>query len=660
MLIGFGAVLAVVVTVGVGSVIVLERVDQANDTLAARFVAFDCAHHVEAKFVILHHLVSDYVANGDPRVAASADAAFADLRDAINGARAATGSDPAVHAVFREVADLSLAYGRDFELLKAVTLEAWSLRADVIEPAATALRQAFHSLATLNLRPNGNGSLAAATLLGLEAVMIARQEAGEAVIQRDAQQAGDAEAAVGRLKEAVRALGSGGRTAEVRQTITEITALTERFSHAVERLVSVTGSISALADGDLASSARAIETRIVALAAEAASDQKRAEQTSRTLVSQAEWIAGALAVAGVVIGLLIAWIIGRTISTPIRQMTVTMRRLAEGDTSVAIPHASRGDEIGAMAKAVSTFRDNLVTAGRMAAERDRDSNTRAQRTALIETLTRSFEDKARGLIDQVASASSSLLSTANAMAGAMTQTAGQTRTVTTAAEQASRNVQTVAAAAEQLAGSIDEISRQVTQSAAIASRAVEDARRTDDVVRALADGARKIGDVVDLISDIAGQTNLLALNATIEAARAGEAGRGFAVVASEVKSLATQTAQATDDISRQIMQIQDATKEAVRSIQSIRRTISGMNEITTAIATAVDQQGSATQDIAQSVQHANTRTREVTTTIEAVNEGSLVTGDAASHVSAAAMELSRQAKRLSAEITAFIAEVKAA
>jgi methyl-accepting chemotaxis protein len=215
---------------------------------------------------------------------------------------------------------------------------------------------------------------------------------------------------------------------------------------------------------------------------------------------------------------------------------------------------------------------------------------RAERGKKIDNILTEFEQTTSGMVGRVAAAATELQATAESMTGIAGMTTQQATNVAAAAEEASVNVQTVAVATEELAASIAEISRRVAQSADIAGKAVEDTRRTDKVVQALAEGAQKIGDVVGLISSIAGQTNLLALNATIEAARAGDAGKGFAVVASEVKNLATQTAKATEEISRQIAQIQAATKEAVGSIQGIGARISEVSEIAAAIAAAVEKQ----------------------------------------------------------------------
>ena len=285
---------------------------------------------------------------------------------------------------------------------------------------------------------------------------------------------------------------------------------------------------------------------------------------------------------------------------------------------------------------------------------------REQRTRRLDVLLRGFEATTAGLVGTVASASTELEATARAMSATTGETMQQATNVAAAVEEASVNVQTVASAAEELSASISEIARQVAQSSEITNQAVEDANRTDVIVKTLAEGAQKIGDVVGLISTIAGQTNLLALNATIEAARAGEAGKGFAVVASEVKSLANQTAKATDDIRQQVAQFQLATKEAVAAIEEITRTIGEVSRIAASISTAVEEQGAATQEIARNVHEAAAGTQQVSVNIVGVSQGAAETGAAASEVLAAAGELSGQAERLSGDVQKFVADVKAA
>ena len=283
----------------------------------------------------------------------------------------------------------------------------------------------------------------------------------------------------------------------------------------------------------------------------------------------------------------------------------------------------------------------------------------AQRAAL-NTTADAFEANVGRLIATLSSGAATLQSTAGSMSSTALRTNEQASTVASAAERASAGVRTVAAAAEELAASIGEISRQVAQSSRITGQAVADARRTDDIVRVLAHGAERIGRVVDLISSIAGQTNLLALNATIEAARAGDAGKGFAVVAGEVKSLALQTARATQEISDQIGQIQASTVEAVQAITGISATIEEVSAIAATIAAAVEEQGAATAEIARSVEQTSASTQEVTGGIGGVSQSANNTGAAASEVLAAASDLSRQAKQLTAEVGDFVSGIRAA
>jgi methyl-accepting chemotaxis protein len=281
-----------------------------------------------------------------------------------------------------------------------------------------------------------------------------------------------------------------------------------------------------------------------------------------------------------------------------------------------------------------------------------------EKDARLRTSATTFERDVAASVGIVASASTQLRATAQSMAASAEQTSRQAAAVAQAADHASENVQTVASAAEQLSASIHEISRQVTQSTEIANSAVDEAGRTNQMVQGLTEAAQRIGEVVKLINNIASQTNLLALNATIEAARAGEAGKGFAVVANEVKSLANQTAKATDEISVQILAVQNATKEAVVAIGGIGGTIGKMSEIAAAIAAAVEEQGAATKEIARNVQQAAAGTGQVLTNIGGVTDAAGGAAQAAHDVLSAAGELSVQSEKLSSEINAFIVVIR--
>jgi methyl-accepting chemotaxis protein len=369
------------------------------------------------------------------------------------------------------------------------------------------------------------------------------------------------------------------------------------------------------------------------------------------------------AVVGAMVLLTIAltWRIGRAITVPLNNLSGSMEKLSAGDTGAEIAGLDRRDEIGGMAAAVQVFKDSMIRANRLAEEQDRlkASSAAAQKIAMSRTAD-AFQAKVGGLVTTLSSAATELEATAGAMSGTATTANNQATTVASAAAAASHGVATVASAADELTASITEIGRRVAQSAKVTGQAVADAQRTDGIVQALAQGAERIGHVVGLIANIAGQTNLLALNATIEAARAGDAGKGFAVVASEVKSLAAQTAKATEDISAQIEHIQSATKEAVAAIRGITTTIEEVSAIAMSISSAVEEQSAATGEIARNVKETADATAEVTSNIGGVREAATQTGSAAGHVLGAAKDLSRQAEQLTAEVDRFIAEVRAA
>ncbi len=368
----------------------------------------------------------------------------------------------------------------------------------------------------------------------------------------------------------------------------------------------------------------------------------------------------AVTVALLAVTVVLVVVIVRGITGPLSGMTHAMSTLADGDKTIEIEGAERGDEFGAMAKAVQVFKDNMIAADKAREEQKKEQDAREQRAKRLEELTQDFDKVATEMLSSVTSSATEMESTATSMSSISEETNVQAATVAAASEQASTNVQTVASAAEELSSSISEISRQVAQSSEIATQAVGDAKETDEKIQGLAMAAQKIGEVVALITDIADQTNLLALNATIEAARAGDAGKGFAVVASEVKNLANQTAKATEEIGAQIKSVQDATQEAVAAIQGIGKTIGEIDEIGAAIAAAVEEQGAATQEIARNVEQAAAGTQEVSSNITGVTEAASQTGEAATQVTTAAKDLSSQAETLRSQVDKFLSDVREA
>ena len=366
----------------------------------------------------------------------------------------------------------------------------------------------------------------------------------------------------------------------------------------------------------------------------------------RGTAETAFWTSLAVAVVLIALTAILGLVIVRSITRPISGMTGAMSRLASGDAAAEIPGIGRDDEIGAMASAVQVFKDNMLRAESLAAEQRDEQTRKEKRQQAVETSIAGFEKSVGAVLGKLGSSSTHLSTTATAMTGTAEETTRKATAVAAASEEASTNVQTVASATEELSSSVAEIGRQVAESTRISGQAVTDASKTDEQMQNLAATAQKIGDVVKLINDIAGQTNLLALNATIEAARAGEAGKGFAVVASEVKSLATQTAKATDEISSKISEMQAATQESVSAIESIGGTISRINDIATSIASAVEEQGAATQEIARNVQQASAGTADVSSNIVSVTKAAGDTGAAATQVLGSSGELSKQSEKL--------------
>jgi len=350
-----------------------------------------------------------------------------------------------------------------------------------------------------------------------------------------------------------------------------------------------------------------------------------------------------------------------SIGRPIREIADVLLQLANGKREFAIPYTKRGDEVGDAARAASTFRDNLVRLEKFEAEqKETAERVMAERKAMVRDLADMFENAIGNIVGAVSSAANEMESTAGVLAKNAEATRQLSGDVAVASTQASTNAQSAAFATGEVGASIEEIGRQVQQSTAIAAEAVKQAEKTDAQITELSNSASRIGEVVTLITTIAGQTNLLALNATIEAARAGEAGRGFAVVASEVKTLATQTANATEAIKTQIDEMQAATRESVAAIKDISNTIGRISEIAGLIAAAVNEQGKATQEIAHNVAQAARGAVQVATNIAEVNQGAGETGAASAKVLQAAKFLSGESRKLEQEVENFLNTVRAA
>ncbi|HSM20547.1 MAG TPA: methyl-accepting chemotaxis protein [Hyphomicrobiales bacterium] len=363
-----------------------------------------------------------------------------------------------------------------------------------------------------------------------------------------------------------------------------------------------------------------------------------------------------VSVTGVIATILIA----NGLSRPLSALVRDAEKLAAGDTSVHFLGLSRTDEVGTVARAIAGFRDGVVARAKLEEGAQRDREAREQRQIRIETLIDEFRSTATELLGAVDTETGKMTSTAKVLADIADQTSARADGAARASQDASANVEMVASASEELATSIGTIEEQINHALVIIRQATDGARASDKKVSGLAEAAGRIGQVVDLIQDIAEQTNLLALNATIEAARAGTAGKGFAVVASEVKTLANQTARATDEIAQQIAEIQGATGEAVAAIGGITEIIEEVNRCSESIFHAMHEQGTATAEISQNVARASVRTKTVSENIEGVTPAAGETNRSAEELAEAASSTADKIARLRQTVDRFLGDVAAA
>ncbi|MFL5203242.1 MAG: methyl-accepting chemotaxis protein [Microvirga sp.] len=364
--------------------------------------------------------------------------------------------------------------------------------------------------------------------------------------------------------------------------------------------------------------------------------------------------------ATLLFGLILNFIVGRSISLPLTRLQQAMRRLADGDAASEIPFTGTTDEIGAMARTVLVFRDNARERERLTQEREGMAAVDAERAQAISGAITAFDASVEQILSEVRQVTGDLAKASGQLEGSANHVTRQAQIAGAASTRTAHNMSAVASAAEELDASLAEVAAQTNASAQASERAVAEARGASGSMSTLSTATSQIGEVANLIRSIAAQTNLLALNATIEAARAGEAGKGFAVVASEVKDLAGQTAKATEEIARQIEAVQAASRETLVALGTVQASVEDLAGVVSTVAGTVGQQTAAVSEIARSVAQVSTEAQAGTSAIETTQGVASESLDAARNVADLSVALERQAQRLGAEIGQFLQSVRAA
>ncbi|KRR00122.1 methyl-accepting chemotaxis protein [Bradyrhizobium valentinum] len=656
-MLGFAVVLAISAASMGFAYLGFERVSAGVDSYRRSVQEADLSRDIDRELISYRSLARYFVATGKEEDGKAALTAETGLKDAIIASMKGTTNPTRLEQVVKLEREFR-AFTKIFADILKVKDESARITQNQLTRTGNSLRYKLDDLPS-----NADDDEMPVITLGAKKVTEQFQAvtalANTFVVNSDKAVAASALARLKFVENSLKAISS--KNEKILEGIKEVGGMLEEYRQSLTKLVDNAKEIDELTL-EMTESAAAINKGSAAMKSDLLADQKRLEAESDATIGETERLILILAAGGFLLGCVWAFLLGKGISKPMTAMCNAMRKLAAGNFEVVLPGLGRKDELGEMASAVEEFKVQAIAR----AERDaatQEAQNKAASAARRAELIR-FADEFEAAVGAIVSNVSSSAVQLEGAAGKLTRTAETTQSlssqVASTSEEASSNMQSVASATEELSASVDEIGRRVKESSQIAEAAVRQAEQTDGRIGKLSRAAQEIGDVVKLITAIAEQTNLLALNATIEAARAGDAGRGFAVVASEVKSLASQTAKATDEISNHISGMQGATQESVAAIKEIGGTIGRISDIASTIASAVEQQSSATQEIARSVQNVAQGTQEAAANVMHVNRGATETGAASEEVLNSARTLSSESTRLREELDRFMANIRAA
>ncbi len=683
---GFGVILLILALVsGIGYVEFVKvghELDSYSETVDE---ASDVAK-IEIEFLRLQTYAREYASSGIEEDARQVHEIGEHLQGAVveatNNQRNAD-----KHTVLKKMGEDISIYLVDFAKAEKLQHEFRNLINDRMEPEGVKiyadLREMLHAAVA-----EGNNDARIFAEEAIEHALLARLYSNILIGRKDKSFGPRAAEELDKLHHSLASIAKVAHSEKEKALLKELDELATDYEQTIKEIHHDELEVRHLVEGEMTDLVNSLVDNAEELQAQASKEEHAIQEETMATIGEAELLMMVIAISGVIVGIILAWIMGGNIVNPIAGMTASMAILSNGDLEVEIPSRERQDEIGVMAQAVQVFKEGMIerlklreetekqrieaeqeekekeerqaTREREALEAEdrRKQEAEAENRRILNEMADTFEANVGGVVDAVSSAAAQANASAQSMSSISEETSTQASTVAAAAEQASANVQTVASAAEELSNSIAEITRQVSDTSVKSGNAVKEAQTSRDAVQGLIDASEKIGNVVTLITDIAEQTNLLALNATIEAARAGEAGKGFAVVAAEVKNLANQTQKATEEIGSQIQGIQSSTQDAANSIENIGSAISEIDGIATSVASSVEEQGAATQEISRNIGEAASGTQEVSVNIQGVTVAATDAGAASAEMLEVAGELSRNSEILKSEVASFLEQVR--